>query len=325
MLCKIINSQAPASTRVSSPPPESSKKRPHEAAVSPAKRDHDRQDPPDFRPPPPEFISSQQHLQNPIPTTAQKSLELPRPANKFARGVDLDYYLWRPSNVPSLGGNRLFMSIINDFSRKCAKTDKEKSEMAKVPYANAVEIVMNAMVLTRPNISDALSIKYRLLYAISSGSWRYVDSAFAEDYDRRKSLTGYRGSQRSFVAQRETAELGIAQETVEIHCDSSSAIYLSENPAHHERTKHPDVKLHYIRNEVSKGVIKMLKVHTNNNSTDMLTKVVPTAKFKVYLNMWSSNRHALSKTSSLDEIIDILQLFPKEKSCLSWSNAELWS
>ncbi|KAK9206146.1 hypothetical protein WN943_016419 [Citrus x changshan-huyou] len=67
MLCKIINSQAPASTRVSSPPPESSKKRPHEAEVSLAKRDHDRQDPPDFRPPPPEFNSSQQHLQNPIP------------------------------------------------------------------------------------------------------------------------------------------------------------------------------------------------------------------------------------------------------------------
>ncbi|KAL9462752.1 hypothetical protein AB3S75_000706 [Citrus x aurantiifolia] len=91
MLCKIINSQAPVSTRVSSPPPESSQKRPHEAAVSSAKRDHDRKDPPDFRPPPPEFNSSQQHLQNPIPTTAQKSLELPRPANKFARGVDLDY------------------------------------------------------------------------------------------------------------------------------------------------------------------------------------------------------------------------------------------
>lgn len=89
------------------------------------------------------------------------------------------------------------------------------------------------------------------------------------------------------MAQREIEKLRIAQETVEIHCDSSSAIYLSENPAHHERTKHLDVKLHFITNEVSKGVIKMLKVHTNNNSTDMLTKVVPTATFKVYLNMVS--------------------------------------
>lgn len=89
------------------------------------------------------------------------------------------------------------------------------------------------------------------------------------------------------MAQREIEKLRIAQETVEIHCDSSSAIYLSENPAHHERTKHLDVKLHFITNEVSKGVIKMLKVHTDNNFTDMLTKVVPTAKFNVYLNMVS--------------------------------------
>lgn len=48
---------------------------------------------------------------------------------------------------------------------QCAKTDKEKSEMAKVPYANAVEPVMNAMVLTRPNISDALSIVSRYIVA----------------------------------------------------------------------------------------------------------------------------------------------------------------
>ena len=84
-------------------------------------------------------------------------------------------------------------------------------------------------------------------------------------------------------------ELGMSQKTVEVHCDSSSAIYLSKNPAHHERTKHIDVKLHFIRNEVSKGVIKMVKVHTYDNPADILTKVVPTAKFKACLNMASVN------------------------------------
>ena len=80
-------------------------------------------------------------------------------------------------------------------------------------------------------------------------------------------------------------ELGMSQKIVEVHSDSSSAIYLSKNIAHHERTKHIDVKLHFIRNEVSKGVIKMAKVHTDDKPTDMLTKVVPTAKFKACLNM----------------------------------------
>ena len=80
------------------------------------------------------------------------------------------------------------------------------------------------------------------------------------------------------------AELGIKQEIVNVHYDSSSAIYLSKNPAHHEKTKHIDIKLHLIRNVISKGVISMVKVHTDNNPADMLTKVVPIAKFKSCLD-----------------------------------------
>ena len=58
-------------------------------------------------------------------------------------------------------------------------------------------------------------------------------------------------------------ELGVRQKPVTIHCDSSSAIHLCKNLAHYEKTKHIDIKLHFIRNEVSKGVVKMAKVHTD--------------------------------------------------------------
>lgn len=50
-------------------------------------------------------------------------------------------------------------------------------------------------------------------------------------------------------------KLGIKQEIVEVHCDSSSAIYLRKNPTHHEKTKHIDIKLHFIKNVISKSVI----------------------------------------------------------------------
>lgn len=75
-------------------------------------------------------------------------------------------------------------------------------------------------------------------------------------------------------------ELGIKQETVEVYCDSSSVIYLSKNPTQHEKTKRIDIKLHFIRNVISKGVIRMVKVHTDNNPANMLTKVIPTTMFK---------------------------------------------
>lgn len=53
----------------------------------------------------------------------------------------------------------------------------------------------------------------------------------------------------------------------------------------HERSKHIDVRLHFIKDEVNKGVIKMKKVSTEENPTDMLTKALPIVKFKHCLEL----------------------------------------
>ncbi|ESR55368.1 hypothetical protein CICLE_v10023288mg [Citrus x clementina] len=47
-------------------------------------------------------------------------------------------------------------------------------------------------------------------------------------------------------------ELGFEQNQITVHCDSQSAICLSKNQIHHEKTKHIDIKLHFVRFEISK-------------------------------------------------------------------------
>ena len=79
-------------------------------------------------------------------------------------------------------------------------------------------------------------------------------------------------------------DLGFEQRQVVVHCDSQSAICLSKNQVHHEKTKHIDIKLHFVRLEVSKGVVKLLKIHTDDNLADMLTKAVPAAKLELCMN-----------------------------------------
>ncbi|KAA0065713.1 Retrovirus-related Pol polyprotein from transposon TNT 1-94 [Cucumis melo var. makuwa] len=59
-----------------------------------------------------------------------------------------------------------------------------------------------------------------------------------------------------------------------IHCDSQSAIHLAKNPSHHERSKHIDVKFHYIRNVIAQKDVELVKVHTVENLSDMLTKAL---------------------------------------------------
>lgn len=79
--------------------------------------------------------------------------------------------------------------------------------------------------------------------------------------------------------------MGFDQKCATIFCDSQSAIHLSKNVVFHERTKHIDVKFHFAREIISKELVKVKKIYTNDNPADMLTKVIPVSKLKDALNL----------------------------------------
>ena len=56
---------------------------------------------------------------------------------------------------------------------------------------------------------------------------------------------------------------------------------LTKDQMFHERTKHIDVKNHYVRDVVAQGKLKVCKISTHDNPADMLTKPVHVAKFKL--------------------------------------------
>ena len=58
----------------------------------------------------------------------------------------------------------------------------------------------------------------------------------------------------------------------QIFCDNTSAINLSKNPVHHSRTKHIDVRHHFLRDHVLKGDITLEFISTENQIADILTK-----------------------------------------------------
>jgi len=66
-------------------------------------------------------------------------------------------------------------------------------------------------------------------------------------------------------------DLGIDQGQLKINCDSTSAIYLARNQVYHAQIKHIDVRFHFVREILDDGDIKLLKIHTTKNPTDMLT------------------------------------------------------
>jgi len=66
--------------------------------------------------------------------------------------------------------------------------------------------------------------------------------------------------------------------------DNQGAFQLFENPVHHKRTKHIDVKYHYIRAAQENGVIKVEKIHTDLNHADIMTKAATTVTFRRHVD-----------------------------------------
>jgi hypothetical protein len=76
-------------------------------------------------------------------------------------------------------------------------------------------------------------------------------------------------------------DLGLKQDEYVVHCDSQSALDLSKNSTYHSRTKHIDVRYHWLRLIVDQQLMQLRKIHTDKNPADMLTKVVSKEKLEL--------------------------------------------
>ena len=65
-----------------------------------------------------------------------------------------------------------------------------------------------------------------------------------------------------------------------LYCDNKSTIMLSSYSILHERTKHVEVVIHFIREKVRSGVITPSFVPSSNQTTDMFTKSIDLALLK---------------------------------------------
>ena len=59
-----------------------------------------------------------------------------------------------------------------------------------------------------------------------------------------------------------------------VNMDNVGAIYLASNATSGQRTRHIDVRYHFVRNYVEEGIVKIVFVQSKENDADMFTKNV---------------------------------------------------
>jgi hypothetical protein len=72
--------------------------------------------------------------------------------------------------------------------------------------------------------------------------------------------------------------LGREPEVVELKVDSKSALTLVRNPVFHERSKHIDLRYHFIRNCLAEGIVSA--INTEDQLANILTKALGRVKFQ---------------------------------------------
>jgi len=73
---------------------------------------------------------------------------------------------------------------------------------------------------------------------------------------------------------------GFTQDTMVIHCDNTSAINISKNPVRHFRTKHIDIRHHFIRDLVESREVALIFIPIENQLADILTKPLDGSRFE---------------------------------------------
>nr|GFD24918.1 hypothetical protein [Tanacetum cinerariifolium] len=74
-------------------------------------------------------------------------------------------------------------------------------------------------------------------------------------------------------------DYGFYFDKIPMYCDSKAAIAISCNPVQHLRTKYIDVRYHFIKEKVKKGIVELLFVETEYQLADLFTKALPVERF----------------------------------------------
>ncbi|GKE17700.1 retrovirus-related pol polyprotein from transposon TNT 1-94 [Tanacetum coccineum] len=129
---------------------------------------------------------------------------------------------------------------------------------------------------SRPDIG---TVNTGLWYTKDSGFelTRFLDADYAGCKDTFKSTSG--GAQFLCEKLTQLTDYEFHFNKIPIYCDSKSAIAISCNPVQHSRTKHIDVRYHFIKEHVEKGTIELYFVKTDYQLGDLFTKALPVDRF----------------------------------------------
>ncbi|GJX65620.1 retrovirus-related pol polyprotein from transposon TNT 1-94 [Tanacetum coccineum] len=128
----------------------------------------------------------------------------------------------------------------------------------------------------------------------TSGSAQFLGDKLVSWSSKKQTSTSISSTEAEYIAmsgccaqilwmRSQLSDYGFAYNHIPLYCDNKSAIALCCNNVQHSRSKHIDIRHHFIREQVEKGVVELYFVRTEYQLADIFTKALPRERFEFIL------------------------------------------
>ncbi|GKD57626.1 hypothetical protein Tco_1291013 [Tanacetum coccineum] len=151
-----------------------------------------------------------------------------------------------------------------------ASTPAEIQRMQKISYASAVGSIMYAVRCTHPDNTKDMFLVYGGNMERELRVSCYTDVGYLTDADTLRSQTGY-----VFVLNGDAIDWkSTKQKPISMYCDNTGAIEIAKDHGITKGARHFRAKVHYLRETIEMGDVKIQKVDTEDNLADPFTKAL---------------------------------------------------
>ncbi|GJR28825.1 hypothetical protein Tco_1105057, partial [Tanacetum coccineum] len=197
--------------------------------------------------------------------------------------------------ICTIEAERLFVCppldcTVNEEAGNFISQDKYVAEILKKFDFATVKIASTPIETNKALVKDeeAKAVDVHL-YKSMFGSLMYLtasrpDIMFAVCACARFNIDFEAFSVRDYVGavlwiQNQMLDYGFNFMNIKIYIDNESTICIVRNPVFHSKTKHIEIRHHFIRDSYEKKLIQVIKIHADHNVADLLTKAFDVSRF----------------------------------------------
>nr|GEW13588.1 integrase, catalytic region, zinc finger, CCHC-type, peptidase aspartic, catalytic [Tanacetum cinerariifolium] len=171
--------------------------------------------------------------------------------------------------------------------RACDPVDTpmvEKSKLDEYPQGKAVDLTHYRR-MAKPTEKYLHVVKRIFKYlrgTVNRGLWYPKDSSIALTAYADADHAGFQDTRRN--TSRKLTDYGIGFNKIPMYCDNKSSIGLCYNNVQHSRSKHIDIRFHFIKEQVENGVVELYFVNTKYQLANIFTKALCRERIEFLIN-----------------------------------------